>query len=66
MTNSERIGNLESPAYGDDWDWTDIQEGLQEDCRKNQLSDVDLFVVWKMGLAAFLKARELGVSQNGK
>jgi hypothetical protein len=47
--------------YGDDWDWTDVQEGLQEDCEKNQLTDTELFVIWKMGLAAFLQARDLGV-----
>ena len=45
----------------DDWDWADVLESLQEDCEKEHLTDMDLFVAWKIGLAAFLKMRQLGL-----
>ena len=58
VSSSKRAKRMKNT---DDWDWADVLESLQEDCEKEHLTDMDLFVAWKIGLAAFLKMRQLGL-----
>jgi len=67
MNQHERnsLDNYITGHYGEDQfageaGWEKLHDGIDADGSKNKMSDMDVFVAWKMGLAAFLEAKKLG------
>lgn len=45
----------------DDSGWDRLYEQVAKDTEKEGMTDMDAFVAWRLGLAAFTQARKLGV-----
>lgn len=41
-------------------EWTQVHEGIDKDAADRNLTDVDVFVIWNLGLAAWEASRKFG------
>ena len=44
--------------------WEKIHEGIDKDASDRGLTDVDVFVIWKLGLAVWEASKEFGAKFN--
>jgi hypothetical protein len=44
----------------EDMAWDKLHESIDNDAAKENMTDMDVFVAWKLGLAAWKETKELG------
>lgn len=62
MSNNLPPGITEGMLPGnrpEDMAWDKLHESIDNDAAKANMSDMDVFVAWKLGLAAWKEAKEL-------
>ena len=47
------------PQICGDTAWEEFHEGIDKDCTNRGLTDIDAFVVWKLGMSAYYAAKSL-------